>query len=435
MRADADGTRRSRWAGLVGLSTVRLWKRATGTTSGRIAATIGAVAVTIALLVIVTGVALALAGGGVASEDDADVRIVPEETGALSSVDGVESPRLGATNERAATMRSQAGIDHATPVLVEPVRLEPTGSGTDGGDGDPHTVLVVGVVPDEEPRTVGGLSTAELEPGDTHYANGSYDGPRNGEIVLSAAAADRLGATTADELTVSSQRREADEPGSTPTETEPPTVTVTAVETAGTDRETDVSVALVHLSEIQSVAGSDDGELADRVLVWGDPEAAQTAATDAYPAAAVEADRETDPSALFEDGLALATSLLALLVGLTICASFVATTTGMTVDDDRRTLAVLASVGFPTHSRLVLVAVSTLVTTLCGALLGVGLGVLGVRVVNAVANTTVAPGAVAVVHPLFVPYGIAVALVSGLVAVPYPLAVAARTSVLEEVGR
>lgn len=418
---DATGTRQNRWRGLVGVSIVRLWKRTVQTKSGRIAATIGAVALTIALLIVVTGIALALADGGTITDNDADVQINPEESGTLSAVDGVEAPRLGETNERAETIGAEDGVDHASPVLVEPVQFEPT-----DGDGDPQTVLLVGVVPDDESRTVGGLSTEHLEEGDSHYADGSYDGTRQGEIVLSRTAADRLEADAGDELTVGGAHIPEDAPA--------PSVTATAVEQAG-EGDDETPVALVHLSELQTLAGADDGQLADQLLIWGDADAGETAAADAYPDAAVESTGGADPSALFGDGLAFATSLLALVVGIAICASFVATTAGMTVNEDRRMLAVLESVGFPTHSRLVIVAMSTLLTTLCGALLGILLGVVGIYGVNAAAGATVSPGAVAQVHPVFVPYAIVVALVAGLVAIPYPLAVASRTSVLDEVGR
>ncbi len=218
------------------------------------------------------------------------------------------------------------------------------------------------------------------------------------------------------------------------------TVTVAAVGDAGGGEggeggEGGAPIALVHTSELQSLSGAEDGQLADRVLVWGETDAAQSAATDAYPDASVEVAGRTDPAALFEDGLAFATSVIALVVGVTICASFVATTMGMTVDEDRQTLAVLESIGVPTRGRLAVVAISTGITTFVGSLAGVVLGAAGIVGVNAIASATIAPGAVAQFHPLFVPYAIAVALLSGLVAVPYPLAVAARTSVLSEVGR
>ncbi|RKD97099.1 ABC transporter permease [Halopiger aswanensis] len=436
-----DGTRRRRWSDLVGFSVTRLWNRATRTRSGRIAATISAVALTIALLVVVTGVAMGLADGGVVSDDDADVWIAPEESGALSAVDGVERPRLGETNSRAATIRERDGVDHASPVLTETARLQPAGE-ADGASESKH-VLLVGVVPDDETRTVAGLPTDALEPGDPHYADGSYDGVPRQEIVLSEAAASRLGAEAGDELELAgpgSGAGSGDGMSVAGGETTP-SVTVTAVEPAGDggsdgqDAEKAAPVALVHLSELQTASGADDGELANRVLVWGESDAAEAAATDAYPDAAVESAAELDLESLFDDGLALATSLLALLASVVICASFVATTMGMTVDQDRRTLAVLEAVGFPASSRLLVVALSTLVTTVAGAVLGAAIGIGGVHAVNAIASATVAPGAVATVHPLFVPYAVGVALLSGLLAVPYPLAVASRTSVLAEVGR
>ncbi len=409
-----DGKRRTRWIGLLGLALSRLWKRATRTVSGRIIATIAAVAVTIAFLVIVTGVALALADGNVTTETDAAVQVAAGEDDSLSGIDGVEGPRLGQATERAATIRSEPGVDHASPVLFETMQLEST-------DGEPRSVLVVGVVPDDEPRTVAGVSTAPLEPDETD----TEEPPTDADMVLSDVAADRLDATAGDEIGVVTSQDESIEP----------TLTVTAVEEGQADGERPVPVALVRLDDLQTVSGADDGDLATQLLVWGEPDAAQSAAGDAYPEATVEPTASGAPSTLFGDGLALATSLLALVVGVTICAAFVATTMGLAVDGDRRTLAVLEAVGVPTRSRLAIVAVTTAATTLCGAILGVGLGMLGITAVNAIASATLATGSVATLTPLFVPYGIAVALLAGLVAVPYPLAVARRTTALDEVSR
>ncbi|KDE58934.1 hypothetical protein EL22_01540 [Halostagnicola sp. A56] len=410
--------RRHRWRGLVGVSIARLWHRQTRTNSSRIRMAVVVVALTIALLVCISGIALALADGGAMQTDDADVTIAPEGSGSLSTVDGVESARLGETNERAAQIRSAEEVEHASPVLVEPTKFETPG-------GETRTILLVGVVPDDTPRTVAGLSTAGLEPGDSHYDGGSYAGPTERQLVLSSSAADRLEASAGDERTVSSGVIEA----------AVPSLTVADVNAAGAAGESDAPIALVHLSELQTFAGSSDDQLADRVLVWGETAAAESAAMDAYPDATVESTSGGDPSALFDDGLAFATSVVAVLIGVTICASFVATTMGMAVDRDRRTLAVLQTVGIPLSGRLVVVATATVVATLCGAVGGIVLGGLGIAAINAVAGATVASGTVAMAHPIFVPYALAIALVAGAIAVPYPLAIAAKTSVLSEVGR
>lgn len=444
-------TNRTRWVGLGRLAVTRLWKRTTKTTSRRVIATISAVALTIALLVVVTGVALALADGGTTTENDADVQVMPESTDLLSSINGVEGARLGEANERAASIREAEGVDHATPVLTEPMRLERAsdesttsanetepGSDANATDNrtatDPQTVLLVGVTPDEEPRTVAGLPTNELASDSSAAADdttattstNATAAPGQRELVLSTTAAERLGVTAGDELAVSSSQFEA-------TDTPPPTVTVTAVvETSGDD---ETPVALGHLRALQTLSGADEGELADRVLVWGESDAAADEAAAAYPDATVETPDRTDPSLLFDDGLAFVTSVLALVVVVAICAAFVATTAGMTVNEDRRMLAVLESVGFPTHSRLAIVAISTQALTLCGALLGGVLGFVGIHALNAVASGTIAPGAVAETHPLFLPYALVIACVAGLIAIPYPLVIAARTSVLAEVSR
>ncbi len=178
-----------------------------------------------------------------------------------------------------------------------------------------------------------------------------------GDVVLSEPAADRLDAEEGDELGVPGAHLEGNR--RTP-------LTVTSVEGEDGDSESDVPVALVHLSELQTFAGSGDDELADTILV-GEPDAAASAAADAYPNAAVGPVGNGGPSALFDDGLALATGLLALVVGIAICASFVATTAGMNVDHDRTALAVLESVGVPASGRLGIVALSTVTTAMCGA--------------------------------------------------------------------
>ncbi len=405
MDDDLEGSRRARWSGLVGLTTVRLWKRATQGGSRRVLTTIGAVAVTIALLLVVTGVAVGLADGGLTSENDADVAVMADSTTTLSTIDGVEGPRLGATTERTETLHTEDGVDHASPVLLETARLE-------AGNGEERTVLLVGVDPDEESRTVAGLPT---------------DGLTNeGDAVLSRTVADDLEASDGDGLTVSSVR--------TDYLTDDPSLSVTAVEDTETAATGGDPVVLVHLEELRTIADSENRDLANHVLVWGDP-AAEDAAAETYPNATVETTAGADPTSLFGDGLALATSLLALVIGVVISASFVATTMGMTVDEDRETLAVLTAVGFPARSRLAMVTLSTTLTTLAGALVGLVLGAFAVVAVNGLAAVTTTPGAVAVLHPLFVPYAVAVSLLAGLVAAPYPLAIATRTTVLEEIGR
>ncbi|TYL36720.1 ABC transporter permease [Natronococcus pandeyae] len=413
-----EETPRSRAARLRGLLEVALAvvRAQTVTARGRTIATVCIVALTVANLLLVTGVALALADDEPVAHD-AELRVVPDDSGVHGTATGVEGPRLGESHDRAATIAEHDGVTHATPVLTEPVRIEHPETGHD------QYLLLVGVVPGPEPTTIAGLSTDTMESGDSQYADGTDDGDPAGEIVLSTEAAETLEADAGDSL----------EPGS---EVEDPGRSYTVVDVdEPADGDTEIPVALVHLSELQSMTGADTAGLADQVLVWGEADAAQTAAADAYPEAELETGGPTDIRTLFGDELALATSVLALIVAFAVCSLLVATTAGLRVESDRRTLATLGAVGFPTGSRLLVVATTTLATAGAGALLGLVLGVGGIAATNAIATATVAPEAVAVVHPLFVPYAIGVAVLSTLVALPYPLALAARTDLLAEVDR
>lgn len=192
---DRDRSHRiRRWIGLFRLSVGRQVEQLRRLPR-QTAVTVALVALTIALLVIVTGIAAGLAVDTTADEE-ADIRVVPEGGGTISSVVDVESARLGTAHERTAAIERRDGVAYATPVLTEVVRV------TTAGSNESETVLAMGVIPPDEPATVEGVSTASLEPGDPYYANGSYDGPRTGELVLTDAAADTVNTSAGDDLAV-----------------------------------------------------------------------------------------------------------------------------------------------------------------------------------------------------------------------------------------
>ncbi|ADB60105.1 protein of unknown function DUF214 [Haloterrigena turkmenica DSM 5511] len=418
--ADEGSTDRSalgRWLAIVRFAAGRIATQARRTPR-RTAVTVGLVALTIALLVIVTGISVALAGDTAADDNAADLRVVPHEGGTFSPVVGVEGPRLSDVHDRTETIDDRDDVDYATPVLMEVVRARsPEGNGS-------VNVMAVGVVPRESSPPVGGVPTAALEPGDPHYANGSYDGPQTGDVVLSTSAADQLEASEDATLVVSSAGMNATNGG---------TYEVAAVEDSDTaSLSNGLPVVVLRLSELQTLTGAADGDLADQVLVGTESDAARDAIEETYPNATVESDTETGLAALRDDDLALATSAITLVVGIGICTLFVTTATGLLVERERQTLAVLSAVGFPGRSRLAIVTVMTLTLTVVGAAVGIALGYAGVAITNWVATSTVTSSPIATTDPLFVPYALAVAVVAGLFALPYPLYLTRKTDVVAE---
>ncbi|QSW98242.1 ABC transporter permease [Haloterrigena alkaliphila] len=413
-----ERTARDRWVAIVRFAGGRIATQARQTPR-RTAVTVGLVAITIAVLVIVTGIGVALADE-TTSKDEADLRVVPHEGGTLSPVVGVEGPRLGDVHDRTATIDDREDVDYAMPVLVEVIEIRTRGSD------DSTTVLAIGVVPREGSPPVGGVSTSVLEPGDPHYADGNYDGQRTGDVVLSSGAAEQLEASETDPLLVRSPRTGAVSQAHE----------VTAIEDAESGGVTsELPVVVLRLSELQSLTGADEEDLADQVLVGTESADAKAALEETYPNATIESGADGGMTALRDDTLALATSAVALVVGIGICALFVTTASALLVERERRTLAVLAAVGFAGRSRLAVIAVMTLALTLAGGAVGIALGYAGVALANYVAMTTVTSSPIATTDPLFVPYALGVSVVAGLLALPYPLYLTTKTDVVAELGQ
>lgn len=407
--------RLARWRGVAGLALRRTWIRATRRAPRQVGFTVTGIALPVALLVVVTSVSLGLAAGGTVQSPDVDYWIVPE-SGASSPVVSVGGPRLGEVHRTSASLDARGDVAYATPVLLSLVRVRPSAGGsTDGPAGE--YVLAVGVVPGESPVEVAGASTAGLAPGDPHYADGGYDGPESDEVVLSAGAATLLGVEPGGSVSVAvgGSSRELD------------VVNVSAAGSAATD----LPVAVVHLAELQSLTGADRGDQADQLLVRTTDPGVRPALEAAYPRTVVVERGGIGAGRVVDSTLSLAVALSALAVALIVGVLFAATTLGLAVAASARERAVLAALGFSARSRSAVVAVEALVVAAVGGVLGVALGFLGVPLSNRLAARFVADATVARWDALFVPYGLGVAVLIGLVTLPYLLVVSRRTTTME----
>lgn len=402
------------------MATRRVLGQATAGFPNRTSAAIGIVAVAVALLVVVTSVSAGLAAGTTVRGEDVDYWILPETESTAATVVTVEGTQLGDVHANTARIREIDGVGSATPVLVELVQMR-----VQGGD-TTEWVLGIGVVPNARGTAIAGVSTRAMGGGDPYYADGKYDGAFTGQVVLSPAAASILNASAGDGLRVSS-------PASIRIAQ---SFAVTAVSETGLDTvRGQVPVAVFRLSELQAYTGAAEGDQADQILVRTNRPGVKPALEAAYPEATVVARSGVTTRQVLDADLPLAMSLTAFVVGIVVAGLFVATTMGLTVEADRRELAVLATLGFSTRARLGLVAATTVLVTLAGGVLGLVVGVLGVVAVNLVATTQLGVAPIALLHPLLVPYGLGVALAMGLVAMPYPVLLARRTDTLAELGR
>jgi putative ABC transport system permease protein len=158
------------------------------TSPARVSMSTVGVALAVGLMVSVTAISLGLASESVVASEETDYWIVPEESNVQSLAVSTGSVQLGDVHRASARIGADDRVEYAVPVLLELVPV------ADAVTGEREYVLVAGVVSRPEAELLG-LSLRPLTPGDPHYANGSYDGPRTGEAILNEASATSLNAS------------------------------------------------------------------------------------------------------------------------------------------------------------------------------------------------------------------------------------------------
>ncbi|WP_202932751.1 ABC transporter permease [Halorussus salinus] len=377
---------------------------------------VSGVAIAIALMLIVTGVALGLSSQTTVGGDSVDYWITPEAGSTSTMVVSTEGPQFGAVHATTERLTRNEEVAYATPVLMHAMEMH-----TPGGEDESKYIIVIGVVAQSDVE-VAGLSAGPLTPGDPYYANGSYNGTWTEEAVVSPAAAELLGATNGTSLI--------------PTRGAQGNQTLTVSSIGSEDVSTGMGqlpVILVHLSEIQQLTGATDGDQADQILVDTNSRNVKSELADVYPRSTVMA-RSGLTAKSMSSGLPLAMSVAALCVAVIVGTLFVGTTMGLEITADQQQYALLGALGLPWRSRAVVVLVQALTVTIVGGIFGLGLGYLGIEVTNHLAQEYIAPTAIAVAHPMLGVYGVGVAILIGLLAAPYLLWLTKRTSILDQLN-
>lgn len=407
--------RLSQLVGVIGLGVRRVVGRLRGAAPGRMTVCILGVAVAVALLVVVTGISLGLANSTTVESEDIDYWIVPDEAGAGSVPLESEGARLSQVHEVTADLRRDDRIDHASPVVLQPLQLR------NPATGDQEYVIAVGVIPTEGQRRIADMEISSLDTTYSYYADGEYDGEWSGQFVASPSVADRLALTPGETATVSNTDR---------------SLTLTEIN----DREMaagfgEVPAIAMPLAELQSLTGLDRADQADQILVSTTDPAVESDLAAIYPQTDVVSRAGIGGVDATPTNLPLAMALAATLVAGGIGVAFVATMMGLELTAGRRELAVLSAVGFSGRARALVVVSETVTVAVLGGIFGVGLGALATVGVNAGVASTIGIPSLATITPALVGYALAAAVAVGVCAAPYPLYLTSRTNTLEELTR
>lgn len=396
------------------LGVRRLFGKVTGSGSNRIRFSVTGIAVAVMLMITVSGVALGLASQTAVQSDNVDYWVVPEG-GSLDTIAvSTGGPKLGNTHELAGRLNADARVDYATPVGIQVIPINTS-------EGQQY-VMFVGVIPPENRTpTVAGLPTAPLSPGDPYYAAGDYNGTWTGEAVVNPAAVEILNTSVGAVIHSEGPDREL-------------SVTAVSDEQITTGVGT-VPVALVHLSELQTISGSADSDAADQLLVSTDDAGVRDQLDGLYPNTVVVTRTGIASQQVSSSSLPLAMGVAAFVVSLVVGVLFTATMMGLEVTNDRRALGTLAALGYSERSLTVLVVAEMVCLSLLGGVIGAVLGAAGIGVINLVAAEMLGITSLALLRPALLAYGLGVALLIGLLAAPYPIWLSRRADSLAVVRR
>ena len=363
----------------------RLWRRLR--TTGALAAaqlrhdrTRTAVAVVgIAVAVLATTL---LAGGGLGvvavgtqqfDAADRDLWVTGGSVGLTPAGGGGFENTIHDSHEVAAEIESHEGVQTAAPMAFQTVYISENGSSYD-------TIIATGVT-----ATGSAVSVTEGEGfhgKDTHYANGSFDGPMSHEVIVDRRTADAYNLSVNDTVHLGGTTSAADDNeftvvGISPTISEflgAPTVTV-------------------RLSELQTITGATGTDPATMIPITledgADPEAVQADLQAEYPEYEVRTNEEQLESVLGEQMTILVGGGMLVVVALATGTALTVSMLALFVYHHRPELSTLAALGISRGTVAAFVVAQGFLLGVTGWLVGVALTLPLARLVNAAVESVV----------------------------------------------
>lgn len=402
------------------LAVLRVRGRLMGPDSGRLRLCVVGVALAVALMIVLTGVSIGLASQSTVQSDEVDFWIMPEGADEGSAVLPGEGTSLGSVHEVTADLSADDRVDYVTPVLIEPVGLVHEETDQRG------YILVMGVIPTTD-RTVNGIPLDGLDQSYGYYNDGGYDGTWSGGVVATDATIDVLELDTDRDGSgdVIGERLTAHGDGGTYN------LTIVAGTDAGiTSGVGEVPTVVLPLAEAQRLTGHVENDQADQILVSTNDRAVRSDLEGVYPGTSVVSRAGLTGAELTASSLPLAMAVSSFLVSVVVGVLFVATMMGLELTANRRMLATLDAIGFSSRSRSFLIFAETITIAAIGGVFGTVLGVGGIVALNRLVVDRLGVS-VAQFEPALVGYGVAVAIVIGILAAPYPVWLARRQDTLE----
>lgn len=284
---------------------------------------------------------------------------------APGAVGGVEAPLVDA-HSLSADVERHDGVDEARALGLQTVYVatEP---------GEYETIVGAGITGDGDVfETTAGRS---FEGADSHYANGSYDGPMTNEVLIDRRAAALLDVEVGDTVHVGGTLVEADE-----NEFEVIGISNDVARYIG------APTVMVQLGELQRVSSTTGTDPATAVLITldgdADPKTVQSTLQHEYDEYEVRTNREQFEAVLRGQSTVLAGAATVVILAVLGGAALVGNVLGLFVYQQRAVLAALRAIGVSTGTLLRMTLVQGLVIATLGAVLGIAITVPAVELLN-----------------------------------------------------
>lgn len=357
-------------------------------------------------IAVVSLVLFASLGAGIVSEGETELEAIGGDIWISGGPTTVGPSSLGYVDhtvtdahELTADIASHENVQAARAFAFQSVYASPT---TD----EYEPITAVGV-------TGGGniFSTVEgetLAGSDQYYADGNYDGPFSGEILLDEQAAERLGVEVGDEVHVGGTLRVADEYR----------FTVQGISNDISDL-TGTPTIVLHLAELQHIAQSTHTDPATAIIVAVDetePAVVQSDLEATYPELTIRTNHEQFQAVLERQSVVLAGALAVIVLGMASGVAVVAAVFGLVVASQRHAVQAIRAIGISNNTVIGLFGMQGLVIGLLGALTGLVLAIPAIRAINYSIARSVGFEELLPVEWWVLPLGFAVALGAAILA-------------------
>jgi len=313
-----------------------------------------AVAVLAAVVLVSLGYSVHTVGEAGVNRIGADLWATAGPTTFAPGAAGGIDNRLTGAHTVASEVDSQEDVADARAIAFQTVYV-----GTEPGEYE--TIIGAGTTGDGAAfETTAGESFSS---GDTHFANGSYDGPMSGEALVDRQAAEKLGVGVGDTIHVGGTVVAADEH----------TFEVVGISN-DVRRYMGAPTVMLHLSELQTVTGTTRNDPASTVVIRttdeGDTETVREEVDATYPDLTVRTNREQLKAVLSQRSLVLAAGVSLIVLAVVTGLALVANVFGLLVYQQRRQLAALKASGVRSGTLVKTVFAEGLAVGALGALLG-----------------------------------------------------------------